>query len=129
MDIKKYICNICNKDYKTYKSMWHHKNKYHPDSKPIVNHIEMNSKPIVNQSNIKMDNEDSSNIENNKKYKCNFCSNKYLYKQSKWRHEIKCKKNHESKIKELIKQNEMKDNIKYKSTDGILDEDMKIIDL
>ena len=24
-----HTCNICNKDYKTYKSMWHHKNKYH----------------------------------------------------------------------------------------------------
>jgi hypothetical protein len=29
MDLKIYTCNICNKDYKTYKSMWHHKNKYH----------------------------------------------------------------------------------------------------
>ncbi len=33
MDTKKYTCNICTKEYKTYKSMWHHKNKYHENKK------------------------------------------------------------------------------------------------
>jgi len=32
MDIKKYTCNICTKEYKTYKSMWNHKNKYHKNN-------------------------------------------------------------------------------------------------
>jgi hypothetical protein len=51
------------------------------------------------------------NTHNNKKYKCKFCSNEYLFNQSKWKHEQKCnnKINQKNNIEELIKQNEMKD--------------------
>ena len=112
MSVKKYICNTCNKEYKTPQSLCNHKRLYHIESKsivsqntdenkPIVNQNISESKPIVSQSNPKMDNTHN--------YKCKFCSNEYLFKQSKWKHEQKCKKKNELKIEELIKQNEMKD--------------------
>ena len=36
MTDKKYNCIICNKLYKTYKSMWHHKNKYHTENTQFI---------------------------------------------------------------------------------------------
>lgn len=56
MDNKKNTCNICNKDYKTYKSMWHHKNKYHTENKPKVSQILAENKPDINQNKSEMDN-------------------------------------------------------------------------
>jgi len=116
MSVKKYICNICNKEYKSSQSLSNHKRLYHieskhivnqniDESKPIVNQNMAESKHVVNQSNIEI------NTTQNNKYKCKFCSNEYLFKQSKWRHEKKCtnKINNTLNIEELIKQNEMKD--------------------
>ena len=121
MSVKKYMCNICNKEYKSSQSLCNHKRIYHIESKPIVNQNIAKSKPIVNQklseskhvvnrNNPEMDNSKIDNTQNNK-YKCKFCSNEYLFKQSKWRHEKKCtnKINNTLNIEELIKQNEMKD--------------------
>jgi hypothetical protein len=34
MDIKTYTCKICSKDYKSYKSLWYHKYKYHSNISP-----------------------------------------------------------------------------------------------
>jgi hypothetical protein len=52
MSVKKYTCNICNKDYKSYKSLWNHKNKFHksvPEEEQIIsNNI---NKELVNLKN------------------------------------------------------------------------------
>jgi hypothetical protein len=105
MSDKKYTCNICNKEYKTSQSLSNHKRIYHIQSKPKVNQDLDESKPKVN---LKV-NDSKPEIDNtqNNKYKCGFCSNEYLFKQSKWRHEQKCNK--KISIEELIKQNEIKD--------------------
>jgi hypothetical protein len=84
-----YRCNICNKEYSTYNTLWVHNKKYH------------NLKNSNNKSNdkykiSKMISHDKSMISHEKNteatYKCNYCSNTYRHFQSRWKHEQKCKK-------------------------------------
>ena len=106
-NIYKFRCDICNKSYKDKSGLWYHNNKNHK----IVN------KPIVSQSDlqyIKLDqfvNQSSSNVslnkiqfceDNNDGYSCNYCSLKYLHRQSKYKHQLKCK----NKIVEKEKQSD-----------------------
>ena len=62
-ETKKYICDICNKIYYKYSSMWSHNNKYHNDTKEEC------------------------------KLKCKYCNNVYKHMSSKSRHEENCKTN------------------------------------
>ena len=108
MENKKYTCDICNKLYKSYKSLWFHKYKHHKNSKPeSKSEIDISKpeskpkmdigKPEVSQNKLIIDN----------KYKCKFCSKEYKFKQSKWNHEQKCnKKNY---VEDLKKELEEKD--------------------
>ncbi len=114
MSYKKYTCNICNKLYKSPQSLWNHKNIYHvkskPESKPEMNIIKLkvdNSKPESKSvDNLEIETSET-NIESSNKYKCKFCSNKYKFKQSKWKHEQKC--NNKTNIEDLKKKLEEKD--------------------
>ncbi len=113
MDIKKYTCNLCNKQYKTSQSLCNHKRIYHPENKPIISQVLDKNKPEISQNKpeISHSKPDIDNTQNNKKYKCKYCPNEYLFNQSKWKHEQKCnnKIKQNINIEELIKQNEMKD--------------------
>jgi hypothetical protein len=72
-----YICNLCNKEYKSYNGfVLHNKNI----------HIKVDDKQI-------------------KKYKCQYCVKEYKHKQSKYNHEKSCKEKNkpiENKIKNII---------------------------
>lgn len=72
---KQYICNVCNKSYASYQSLWLHKNKFHPDK-------------IVQEKNDK-----TEKINNGRHYTCNVCNKVYSNKQSKYMHQKKCKGN------------------------------------
>jgi hypothetical protein len=80
-------CNICNKIYSSYKTLWkHNKNKHKNNvfqNKPIINQ----NKPIINQN--------KPNINQNKpeinEYNCRYCNKIYFHIQSRWKHEQKCK--------------------------------------
>ena len=80
-------CNICNKLYSSYKTLWkHNKNKH---------------KPNVNISNsLVSDKYDNSQLKINKIYKCKYCDNEYNHKQSRWSHEKKCQIIFEEKEKQ-----------------------------
>jgi len=87
-------CNVCNKSYKSYQSLWNHNKIYH-------NNITKNE-TIITQ------------------HKCKYCDKKYSTRQNKWKHEQKCKntiqQNDEIKKIELelkVKQTE-KDILKLK---------------
>ncbi len=51
---KKFICEICNKNYKSYQSLWNHKHKFHEidinQSKLDVSHLSTTPKPSVSQN-------------------------------------------------------------------------------
>jgi len=104
MDLQKiYKCEICDKNYKHRQSLYKHKNKFHPESQPKNNSWVASGCPKVN---IKMlpvshNNEDGKGI-----FFCKFCNKKFLHKQSKYRHEKKCKENLIVKNQILEKENQ-----------------------
>jgi len=74
-------CNICNKIYSSYKTLWTHNKIKH--------------KTEINIGNVKV----SDKYENSqlKIYKCKYCDNEYNHKQSRWSHQQKCKVIYEEK--------------------------------
>jgi len=71
--IKKYRCNICNKDYSSNSSLCNHNKKFH------------NKNVEVNVKNVK------ENVENNKSLKCDFCNKLFNSRSAKSHHKKICK--------------------------------------
>ena len=85
-----YCCNICNKYYKTYQTLWKHNKYFH------INNVPKNSDDIlISSDNIPINTE-------LKKYNCRICSNSFNNVKTRWSHEQKCKldKNNKDTIKE-----------------------------
>ena len=77
-----FSCNICNKEYKSYKSVWNHNSIFHPEQKIII-------------------------IRDDKKfrgYKCKQCNKKFTTKQSMIYHNDNTCKNKINEIYEVKKQ-------------------------
>jgi hypothetical protein len=87
-----YTCNICNKEYKSYQSLWNHNKKFHINS----------TSNCTAKSTATCTSKCTSNIN-----KCKYCFKNYSSRQNKWNHEQKCK-NKENKIDEI---NELKKTI------------------
>jgi len=111
-------CDICNKNYSSYKSLWNHKKKFHnTNSIKEVNEVQIlpinintvksltcelcnknyssykslwNHNKIFHNTTNKITN-DKNLLKVNKIYKCKYCSKNYNLQQSKWSHEQKCK--------------------------------------
>lgn len=88
-----YKCNICNKIYSSYQSLWIHNKKFH---NKIVNNKTTLRQPVVSQK--------TSPI-SIKTFNCNKCSKIYMHKQSKYRHEKKCNKSIETNNTQIIEKN------------------------
>ena len=82
-------CNICNKIYSSYKSLWNHNKKFHNNDV-----IESNITVIKSNNTI---------------YNCRYCNKQFKLRQYRWSHEKTCKtkipdKNIQETIKELKQQ-------------------------
>ena len=86
-----YKCNVCVKDYSSYKSLWNHIKKFH---KTNVNN---------NVNNIISKSEDTIT--------CKFCKRKFSARQSRWRHEKICKIKNTAIIKQEFKVSNITNNI------------------
>ena len=75
--IDKRKCEICNKLYSSYKSLWNHNNNIHKN----IN-IKKYHKDIIEYHN--------NNIEN-KIFSCKYCEKEFSFNNNKYRHEQKCK--------------------------------------
>jgi DNA-directed RNA polymerase subunit RPC12/RpoP len=69
-----YKCNICIKEYSSYKSLWNHNNKFHNNK--IESDTSMSSnvnicQPDVNQMSTE------SQLNDNNKIKCEICSKEF----------------------------------------------------
>jgi hypothetical protein len=73
-------CDICDKLYSSYKSLWKHNKNIHKSDKNKDNH-----NIIISNHNITKIKDD------NKKYSCKYCNNEFSQLQNRWRHEQKCK--------------------------------------
>ena len=98
MESIEYKCKVCNKQYKTYQTLWKHNKKFH---NPNTNNNNHNT--TINQSNI---------VINQSKNECNYCKKMFSHYNNKWRHEKKCKIktdniNELAKIKEETRQTEL----------------------
>ncbi len=117
-NVDKYVCNICNKLYSSYKSLWNHNKDFHKNNisnvskniPNVSNDIPNVSKNISNVSN------DIPNVSNNilnnlNKTTCKYCNKNYSSPQNRWKHEQKCKtKEENNKIQQLEETiNEMKE--------------------
>ncbi len=132
MDNKKYTCKICNKEYKTYKSMWHHKNKYHNDiqkndQKMTIN-MTNNDQSMTNNDHSTTNNEEAKENKLTDNTICMYC-NKKLSAYTHLRRHLKTCKMKEAMVKEneeLKKMNEIKDK-EMKEMKKSLDELKKIM--
>ena len=104
-----HVCNICNKKYASYQSLWNHNRKYHD--------IVSNQKVTIglSESNQKVTMESSEN--NYNKLACKYCNKIFRYKQGKWRHEQNCqeKQNYKDIKLELIEINNKINKLEKKS--------------
>ena len=97
-------CNICNKNYASYKSLWNHTKKFH---KVECNTNVINSNTNCNTFVIPCNTNVIQNVY--KQYNCSYCNKIFKMRQYKWKHEQICKiknNNHETnKLKEIEEQN------------------------
>jgi len=111
-DIKKddYYCKDCNKQYKTYKTLWEHNKKFH---KTMINLSTTNNNLISTNNNLLTTNNNSDILcSPSKKYKCKYCDKSYDIQQSRWKHEQKCqliKKQNNEEIEKLKESNKNKE--------------------
>ena len=91
---KKYICKVCNSEFKSSQSRWNHTNKFHKD-------LSKNAKSEKSLSNNVI-----KPLENNNKseYICPNCEKEYNSRQSLWYHKQNCKKKNDeiALLKDLI---------------------------
>jgi hypothetical protein len=96
MSVKKYTCNICNKDYKSSQSLWNHKNKLHSDihlkSTECIPDIDKSS--TIHQHNKNVSNKNLTERPKIKKTEntlCDYCNNIFSCYSSLHRHLKICK--------------------------------------
>ena len=100
--IDKRQCEICNKLYSSYKSLWNHMNNIHK------NNI---YKCSTDSTNVLLNS--TKNVES-LNYKCRYCEKNYTLVKSRWKHEKKCKnffdgkQSNEIKLAEINKEKEIK---------------------
>ena len=109
----RYHCNICDKNYKTYQTLWKHNKTFHTEKTHILsskNHPNddslsskyhpkddtLSSKYHPNESNLK--------IKKTLRKICNYCNTEYSCYKNVFKHEKKCKENPINK-KEIILSN------------------------
>ncbi len=86
-----YKCNICNKFYKTYQTLWKHNKKFHCNKVTESNGLVTESNGLV-----------TNNIIINKSLQCKYCNKLFKYKQNKYEHEKKvCKNNKDLEIEKI----------------------------
>ena len=114
-----HICNICNKKYASYKSLWNHNKEFHKNNIIVVLN---NSEKVLNNSGKVLNNSD-----NIKKYNCKYCNNQFLNVKTRWSHEQKCKIiSNEKNQKELDLQLAKENNIRLKEEAKILQLKLKL---
>ena len=91
-------CKICNKDYKSYQSLWNHNHKFHSSANNQCNDYD-------NQN------------DNHKSYDCSKCNKSFKHFQNRWRHEQTCNK---------IKSNDNNQEIIIKKLDQLTDKITKL---
>jgi hypothetical protein len=109
-----YKCNVCNKQYKTYQTLWKHNKQFHINNYNDVENggSNMVDNVVVCGSNVVVSN---NNLEDNNKkiYSCTFCNKIFNDRSNKHKHMKLCKEkcvpiiNDITKLQEENKQKEL----------------------
>ncbi len=95
-----YKCNICDKKYKSYQSLWNHNHKFHSTNitiqSPNSHHLDTIKSPESHQY-----------IVEKNCLKCTYCSKAFSFKQGKYRHEKNCKVKKQKELEDSIYKNEL----------------------
>jgi len=103
-----YKCDICNKKYSSYKSLWNHNKKFH-SANVVIECIPF--KKMLPKCEQKNDNNIKKELNINQ---CKTCYKLLSNRHSRWRHEQKCKEksNDKSKDAEISKMKKEMDKLK-----------------
>jgi hypothetical protein len=94
-----YNCNICKKEYSSYKSLWNHNKKFHNN----ISNLKVN----ISHKSGKQKSTFVKNTVLHQDFSCRICNKELSCKQSRWTHEKKCKeKNDILKVTEIDKMKE-----------------------
>jgi len=104
---KEFKCNICNKFYASYKSLWDHNKKFHKNKviNNIVNVVDAGVNVDVNVVDIGIDvvDVDVNIVNNKKKILCKFCNKIFNHRSNKCNHQKICKlKNNQIELNKLF---------------------------
>jgi hypothetical protein len=100
-----HICNICNKQYSSYKSLWNHNKEFHKNN---VNNVNNNVNDVKeNVKNVK------ENVKIVKSLTCELCNKIFNNRPAKSIHKKKCeaakmKEEEANKIKQLEENNKIR---------------------
>jgi hypothetical protein len=96
INVRTYVCKLCNKNYKSKQSLWNHTNTYHKLScKPYISQTSLpydkSEKIVSNLSAIVSHTVFKNQDDTPEGYCCEYCGTSYSHRQSKYRHQLKCK--------------------------------------
>jgi hypothetical protein len=86
-----YICKLCNKNYKSYQSLWNHNKKFHQITNDNIPQI--SSTHPQKSSNLPPNHSIEISDEKNKKLTCQICQKVFSRSDNLKRHQLKCDKN------------------------------------
>lgn len=93
-----YSCTICNKNYKTYQTLWNHNKKCHT-TVSIHQVVVSSQNDTINSHNV---------VINDIILKCKYCNKIFQNRSNRWRHEKKCQ-NKENELTKLNAENKQKE--------------------
>jgi hypothetical protein len=103
----KFLCIICKKEYTNRQNLWRHTKTHHNTCKSNVsqNSLQNDQKQtFVSQNEVIVSQNLTTNDING--YSCEFCNKIYTHRQSKYKHQLKCKnkknKDDQNKINSLL---------------------------
>ena len=115
-------CNICNKEYSSYKSLWNHNKKFHVDNVNIASKkMDSLSKSCQKMSNSSLICKDDGEQEmNSNTLRCDLCNKTFNSRQAKWYHINKqtCSKSQEKQQDDKMRLQILKEETRLKKEEA-----------
>ena len=128
MSVKRYTCNICNKDYKTPQSLWNHKNKIHSNIPKISTFKSAVIPEISSNNTLNIHLVSSNTLKKTDQRICNYCNKELASYKNLHRHLQICKmKDTIIKENEELKQRTAQQEIEMSVMKQSLDELKKLM--
>ena len=101
MNKKEYLCKICNKNYASASSLCNHNKKFHNNVQKNNDQLLSTSCQLLSTSGQLLSTKNKCDV-----LECKYCNEKFNIRQTRWKHEQKCKIKDNEKLK--IENNKLK---------------------